>query len=166
MTIHSEHPFHPPPEQRDAVRQLRGRLPAPVTVITTGAGRERVGLTVSSVLIVLGDPSHLVAMVDPDSDLGTTLAAGVRIAASVLTSGDGLLADTFAGVAPAPGGLFTVGRWVQTEFGPVREAVSWVGAEVRSIGALGWSAQVTAVIQRVELSDSPALLHQRGRYRV
>ena len=166
MSIHSEHPFLPPPEQRDAVRQFRGRLPAPVTVVTTGAERRRVGLTVSSLLIVQGDPGQVLALVDPDSDLGEALAIGGRIAVSVLTEGDGLLADTFGGVAPAPGGPFTVGQWVDTAFGPVRAGVSWLGAQVTSLTGLGWSVHVTARIERVELSDAAALIHQRGRYRV
>jgi flavin reductase (DIM6/NTAB) family NADH-FMN oxidoreductase RutF len=166
VSIHSEHPFLPPPEERDAVRQFRGRLPAPVTVVTTGAGPDRVGLTVSSLLIVAGDPGQVVALVDPDSDLGEALAIGCRIAVSVLTDGDGLLADTFGGVAPAPGGPFTVGSWTETAFGPVRTGVSWIGAQVTSLSGLGWSVQVTARIEHVALTDSPALIHQRGRYRV
>ena len=166
MSIHSEHPFLPPPERRDAVRQFRGRLPSPVTVVTTVAGESRVGLTVSSLLIVQGDPGQVVALVDPDSDLGEALTVGCHIAVSMLTDGDGLLADTFGGVAPAPGGPFTVGTWASTEFGPVRTGVSWLGAQVTSLTGLGWSVQVIARIEHVALTEAPALMHQRGRYRV
>lgn len=166
MSIHSEHPFLPPPEGRDAVRQFRGRLPAPVTIVTTGAGPDRVGLTVSSLLVVQGDPGQVIALVDPDSDLGDALTIGGRIAVSVLTDGDGLLADTFGGVAPSPGGPFRVGAWTDTEFGPVRAGVSWLGAQVTSLTGLGWSVQVLARIEQVTLTDAPTLIHQRGRYRL
>ncbi|MGB7982018.1 MAG: flavin reductase [Candidatus Nanopelagicales bacterium] len=165
MTIHSEHPFLPPPEQRDVVRQLRGRLPAPVTIVATGSGTDRVGLTVSSILVVLGDPDRVVLMIDPDSDLGSRLEVGVRIAISVLTTGEGLLADTFAGLAPAPGGPFQTGQWNDCAFGPLREGASWLGAVVEDCRSLGWSQQVTARIDQAVLSDAPALIHQRGRYR-
>lgn len=39
MTIHAEHPFANP--DRDAARQLRGRLGSRVGLLTAGAGRER-----------------------------------------------------------------------------------------------------------------------------
>jgi flavin reductase (DIM6/NTAB) family NADH-FMN oxidoreductase RutF len=166
VSIHSEHPFLPPPDRRDAVRQLRGRLPAPVTLVTTGADEHRVGLTVSSVLVVQGEPGQVIALVDPDSDLGEALGVGGRIAVSVLTQGDGLLADTFGGVAPAPGSPFRVGTWQQTPFGPVRAGVSWLGAQVTSLTGLGWSLQVVARIESVTLTEAPALIHQHGRYRL
>ncbi len=165
MTFHTEHPFLPPPDQRDVVRQLRGRLPAPVTVVTTRAAGRPVGLTVSSLLLVQGDPALVVLMVDPLSDLGEVLGEGVRIAVSVLTTGDALLADTFAGLAPAPGGPFTAGTWVDSDFGPVRQGVSWLGAEVTRVAELGWYCEVAARIDRIEITDAPALIHQRGTYR-
>lgn len=137
-----------------------------MTIVTTASGPTRVGLTVSSLLIVQGDPGQILALVDPDSDLGEAVTIGGRVAVSVLTEGDGLLADTFGGVAPAPGGPFSVGEWTQTEFGPVRAGVSWLGAQVTSLTGLGWSVQVTARIEHVELVEAPALIHQRGRYRI
>ncbi len=165
MTIHSEHPFLPPPEQRDTVRQLRARLPAPVTIVATGSGSERVGLTVSSILIGLGEPAQAILLIDPDSDLGSRMDVGVRLAVSVLSTQDNLLADTFAGLAPAPGGLFQTGRWTDSGFGPVQEGASWLGAVVVEITSLGWSLHVTARIDHTVLSEAPALIHQRGRYR-
>ena len=166
VTIHSEHPFAPPPERRDAVRQFRGRLPAPVTILTTGSGADRVGLTVSSLLVVHGDPGQFVAMIDPDSDLADALAVAARVAVSALTEGDGLLADIFGGVAPASGSPFNAGEWEQTAFGPVWSGVSWLGGQVTSLQGIGWSVQLTARIEEVHLTEAPALIHQRGRYRV
>ena len=46
MTIHSSHPFAD--GERDEVRRLRGRLGGAVTLWTTGEGRSRAGLTVTS----------------------------------------------------------------------------------------------------------------------
>ncbi len=51
--IHDEHPFVTPPEQRDPARRLRGRLAAPVTILTAGRDRNRTGLTVSSLVVNL-----------------------------------------------------------------------------------------------------------------
>ena len=73
--IHDEHPFVPPPEQRDPVRLLRGRLVAPVTIFTAGddpAGWT--GLTVSSLVVAEGDPPLLYCLLGPTTDLVERIA--------------------------------------------------------------------------------------------
>ena len=164
MTIHHEHPFLDPPASRDALRQFRGRLPAPVTVVATGDGAARVGLTVSSLVIVPGEPGNLVVMVDPDSDLATALEPDRLLTVSVLGPNDTYLAEAFAGLAPAPGGLFRLGKWTQTDWGPVLEGSTWLAATVTDLHQLGRTLQVTARVENVDLSRTGVLVHQRGRY--
>ena len=53
--IHDENPFVAPPEARDRARQLRGRLAAPVTIVTAGED----GMTASAVLVLEGDPPRM-----------------------------------------------------------------------------------------------------------
>jgi 3-hydroxy-9,10-secoandrosta-1,3,5(10)-triene-9,17-dione monooxygenase reductase component len=60
-------PFAVPPERRDPVRRLRGRLVAPVTVWTAGHPPGGAGLTVSSVLVAEGQPARLLGLIDPTS---------------------------------------------------------------------------------------------------
>lgn len=162
MTIHSAHPFATPPQQRDAARRLRGRLPAPVTVWASGAGASRVGLTVSSVLVALGEPARVLGLVDPDSDFALEL--GDCFTVTVLDEGDHGLAEAFAGLAPAPGGLFTQRVFTDTAWGPVLADRSWVGVRVESTRELGWSTEVVGLIEHVELLDGAVLTHLRGRY--
>ena len=164
MTIHHENPFVDPPASRDALRQFRGRLPAPVTVVAIGDGSARVGLTVSSLLIVVGEPGYLVVMVDPDSDLGSALAPDRILTVSVLGPNDTYLAEAFARLAPAPGGLFRLGRWTQTDWGPVLEGSAWLAGTVTDLHQLGRTLQVTARVENVDLSRTGVLVHQRGRY--
>lgn len=163
MTIHSSHPFATPPEQRDAARRLRGRLAAPVTVWAAGSGASRVGLTVSSLLVALGEPARVVGLVDPDSDFA--LGLGEVFTVTILAEGDHGLAEAFAGLAPAPGGLFRQGEFTDSAWGPVLVGRSWVGARLESSRALGWSREVVGVIEHVDLSDRTPLEHVRGRYR-
>lgn len=163
MTIHSSHPFATPPEQRDAARRLRGRLASTVTVWASGAGASRVGLTVSSLLVVLGEPARVLGLVDPDSDFA--LGLGETFALSVLEEGDHGLAEAFAGLAPAPGGLFRGEAFVDSDWGPVLAGRSWAGVRVESTRELGWSREVVGVLERVELADGTPLVHERGRYR-
>lgn len=163
MTIHSSHPFATPPEQRDAARRLRGRLASPVTVWASGVGASRVGLTVSSLLVALGEPARVLGLVDPDSDFA--LGLGETFAVSVLEEGDHGIAEAFAGLAPAPGGLFRHGEFTDSAWGPVLAGRSWAGVRVESFRELGWSREVVGVIEHVELHDGIPLGHQRGRYR-
>lgn len=163
VSVHSEHPFALPPEDRDAARQLRGRLVAPVTLWASGQGSSRVGLTVSSLLVALGQPARLIALLDPDSDLA--LDRETRMAITVLEEPDRYLAEAFAGAAPAPGGPFSRAQFEQTPWGPVLPNRSWVGVTWESEHTMGWSLEVVATIDTVHLTTLTPWAHVRGRYR-
>ena len=167
MTIHSGHPFTPPESERDPVRRLRGRLGGTVTLWTTGRGRDRAGLTVSSLMVANGDPAHVLALVDPDSDLAVTMQETGTAVVQLLEWPHRDLAEAFAGLAPAPGGVFTLGTWADTEWGPRLEGASaWAG--VRLTGdqrEVGWSLLLDAVVEHVEVGEeNEPLVHRRGRY--
>ena len=131
MTIHGSHPFLPAEGDRDPLRRWRGRMPAPVSVWTATAGGRPQGWTVSSFVLADGRPGEVVGLVDEDSDLADALRAGARFAVSLLGWRHRGLADVFAGLAPAPGGLFTQGSWRDTDWGPVlADGAGWLGARL------------------------------------
>jgi flavin reductase (DIM6/NTAB) family NADH-FMN oxidoreductase RutF len=163
--IHSSDPFATPMPDRSVVRRLRGRLAAPVTLWTTPGPA---GLTVSSVLVADGDPGRVLGLIDPESDFWDAVARSGRFAVTPLGPGDQQTADRFAGLMPAPGGLFALGDWTETEFGPVPTgADTWAGCRLDGERPYGWGLLVEATIETVHLADAgPApLLHFRGRYR-
>jgi len=164
MTIHDTHPFADP--EGDPARRLRGRIGGTVTLWTAGGGADRAGLTLSSVLVVLGDPARVLGLVDPDSDLADAVARTGRAAVQLLTWADRDLAEGFAGTAPAPGGVFQQGRFVDTEWGPrLAHATSWAGVRLEEATDVGWSRLLTCVIEHLELGDdAEPLVHRRGRY--
>lgn len=166
MTIHDEHPFLEPEDERDPVRRLRGRLGQTVSLWTTGTGSARAGLTVSSLMIAHGDPGHALALVDPLSDLATELEENGTAVVQLLEWPHRDLAEAFAGVAPAPGGPFRLGRWTDTDWGPRLDgAPSWAGVRLVDTREVGWSLLVDAAIEHVELGEeSRPLVHRRGRY--
>lgn len=171
MTIHSDHPFLPPPRDRNAVRRLRGRLVSPVTVWASGADRMRAGLTVSSVLVADGDPAELVAVVDPDSDFGERVLQTRMAVVSVLGADHRQVADVMAGQAPSPGGTFRTGTWTDGEWGPVLDgATAWAGVRLLPgpPARAGWSLLLRAQIEQVSVADDDpeVLAYLRGRYRV
>ena len=108
--IHAEHPFLPPESERNPVRRLRGRLASPVAVLTAEHAGQRAGLTVSSVLVVDGDPGQLLAIVDPLSDLHDAVLGSGRAVLNLLGAADRQLAEAFGFQSPAPGGPFRLGR--------------------------------------------------------
>ncbi len=172
MTIHTEHPFATPDNERDPLRRLRGRLIAPVTVWTCGVGRDRAGLTVSSMLVADGRPGRVLGLVDPDSTFADALADGATVLTiSLLTFSPAhqQVADVFAGTAPSGGGPFRTGTWIEGEWGPqLADASGWVGCRVNGPldRQVGWGILVEAVIEDIALVDesAPSLAHRRGRY--
>jgi flavin reductase (DIM6/NTAB) family NADH-FMN oxidoreductase RutF len=166
VTIHSEHPFLEPESERDPARRLRGRLGGAVTLLTAGPGSARAGLTVSSLMVAHGDPAHVLALVDPDSELAAALRETGRGVVQLLSWAHRDLADAFAGIAPAPGGVFRLGSWTDTEWGPLLDGVSaWAGFTVAGTTEVGWSVLVDGVLERIELGDpEEPLVHRRGRY--
>jgi flavin reductase (DIM6/NTAB) family NADH-FMN oxidoreductase RutF len=167
VTIHAEHPFRDP--EPDPVRRFRGRVGGTVSLWTAGAGPDRSGLTVSSFLVAAGDEPRVLGLLDPDADLSERLIASGRGVVQLLTWEHRDLAEMFAGVAPAPGGVFRQAEFVDTEWGPrLSSASTWAGVRVESTEDVGWSTLVTTVVEHLEVGDDPAdvepLRHHRGRY--
>jgi flavin reductase (DIM6/NTAB) family NADH-FMN oxidoreductase RutF len=150
-------------------------MPAPVSVWAAGQRPDRAGWTLSSFLVVEGEPAEVLGVLDEDSALAEHLLASEPGAGSSLTVNllgwqHRGLADAFAGLAPAPGGPFTLGRWHETEWGPVLDdAPGWLGVRLRSLpDRAGWSLLVRGIVDHVEIGSDPGegmLGYVRGRYR-
>jgi flavin reductase (DIM6/NTAB) family NADH-FMN oxidoreductase RutF len=158
-------PFATPEEDRAPVRRLRGRLVAPVTLWTAPGPA---GLTVSSVLVADGEPGRVLGLIDDESELWAAINAAGRFAICPL--GDGLrqLADRFAGVAPAPGGLFAQEKWDDTDYGPMLSGNrTWAGCRFDTARRYGWGMLVEATIAQItfEADGGSPLAYHRGRYR-
>jgi flavin reductase (DIM6/NTAB) family NADH-FMN oxidoreductase RutF len=164
MTIHATDPFATPEEGRSPVRRLRGRLPAPVTLWTAPGPA---GLTVSWTLVADGEPGRVLGLVDEESELWAAASAAGVFAVVPLAPRHRQLADRFAGLMPAPGGLFRAEPWTDTEYGPVPADVAiWAGCRLEAARPYGWGLLVAATIAHVELGPAEdPLVHHRGRYR-
>lgn len=165
MTVHSEHPFATPSDERDPVRRFRGRLVAPVTVFTTGAGSERTGITVSSVLVVEGEPALISGVVGAGSDFVDL--AGEGFVVHILAESERSMADVFAGIRPSPGGVFAGRDTEETEWGPrLVEVSDWAGCRTERIEPVGDQVLVTGAIRHLQVSDlARPLAYFRGGYR-
>lgn len=161
--IHHSDPFATPEQDRSSVRRLRGRLAAPVTLWTAPGPA---GLTVSSMLVADGDPGRVLGLVDEESEFWTAAAAAGQFAVTPLGASEQQLADRFAGLMPAPGGLFALDRWSETPYGPVpADAGTWAGCRLDGYRGYGWALLVEATVADIHLDGAPVpLVHFRGRY--
>jgi len=165
--IHTENPFADDPDSRDPLRRFRGRLSAPVTVFTTGSPERRTGLTVSSLLVVEGEPGTIEAVIAPTTDLWGTVAETGRFVVHVCGEQHRHLAEVFAGLRPSPGGTFAGLSVSQSEWGPVIDKVAVRAyCSFESRREVGMSGLVTGRIDRVDVGDfTDPLAYFRGSYR-
>jgi 3-hydroxy-9,10-secoandrosta-1,3,5(10)-triene-9,17-dione monooxygenase reductase component len=155
-------PFATPEEEKSPVRRLRGRLASPVTLWTAPGPA---GLTVSSMLVADGDPGRVLGLIDAESDLWDAVETSGMFAVAPLGPGERQVADRFAGLMPAPGGLFVEGSWRETSYGPVRDGL-WAGCRLVGSRPCGWALLVEGVIETISTDAAPGpLIHYRGRYR-
>ena len=165
--IHEEHPFLDSPDQRDPVRRFRGRLTAPVTVVTSGSADTRVGLTVSSLNVIEGEPGVVELVVGPTTDLWDVAAESGRFIVHICREADRKLAEVFAGLRPNPGGVFAGSAVTDTEWGPVLDDLP-DRAFCRFVERteVGYSGVLKGEIQRIETADlANPLVYFRGKYR-
>jgi flavin reductase (DIM6/NTAB) family NADH-FMN oxidoreductase RutF len=164
VTIHADHPFRDP--EPDPLRRFRGRVGGTVSLWTSGDESGPAGLTVTSLLVAAGEQGRILGLLDPDADLTERLLADGRAVVQLLSWDHRALADVFAGVAPAPGGMFRQAEFGATSWGPrLATASTWAGVRLESDHAVGWSTLVTTVVEHLELGDEEEpLQHRRGRY--
>jgi 3-hydroxy-9,10-secoandrosta-1,3,5(10)-triene-9,17-dione monooxygenase reductase component len=165
--IHDENPFVDAPEGRDPIRRFRGRLTAPVTVVTSGAGEARAGLTVSSLNVIEGEPGVVELVVGPTSDLWDVVADSGGFVVHICRSSDRALAEVFAGLRPSPGGMFAGLEVTEAEFGPVIETLGdRAHCRFTTREEIGYSGVVSGAIDHIDVGDLvDPLLYFRGGYR-
>lgn len=165
--IHSDNPFADDPDSRDPVRRFRGRLSAPVTIFTSGDVNERTGLTISSLIVVEGEPGYVEAVVGPTTDLWDLVEKTGRFVVHICTEEQREMAQVFAGLRPSPGGIFAGLDVTHTEWGPVIEKLgnrAFCSLEVRR--EVGYSGIVSGRIDRAEPAGlSEPLAYFRGNFR-
>jgi flavin reductase (DIM6/NTAB) family NADH-FMN oxidoreductase RutF len=162
-------PWADPPDERDPVRQVRARLPAPVTIWTAGDA-EWAGLTVSSLLLAQGEPGCLLGLIGPDTDLAETLERTGAFVVHLLADRPEhrRLAQHFAGTLGASPDLLEVDS---STHGPrLRSAPDQVACRLTSRRPCGWSELVEAAVEEVRLATGPppsrsGLVWYRGAFR-
>jgi 3-hydroxy-9,10-secoandrosta-1,3,5(10)-triene-9,17-dione monooxygenase reductase component len=138
-----------------------------VTIFTSFDGEDRTGLTVSSLLVIEGEPGRVEAVVGPTTDLWDAVADTGRFVVHVCGERHRLLAEVFAGLRPSPGGIFAGLSVTDSEWGPVIDDVSdRAYCSFESRREVGYSGVVTGRVERVDVGDfTNPLAYFRGNYR-
>jgi len=162
-----ENPFVVPEADRDPIRRFRGRLAAPVTIVTAGEASGIAGLTISSIMVAEGSPGSVHFLLGATADVYGIIQRTDRFVVHVLARVDRGLSDIFAGRRPNPGGPFSGISYSPTEWGPVLDDVSdRAYCSGVSVSEQGYSLLVSAGVDRVEFADlTDPLGYFRGRYR-
>jgi flavin reductase (DIM6/NTAB) family NADH-FMN oxidoreductase RutF len=167
-SIHTDHPFLDPEDQRDPARRFRGRLSAPVTIVTAATDATPVGLTVSSIVVAGSEAGAMVHFVlGSDSFVRDAIEVSGGFVVHVVDAANRALADRFAGVRPSPGGPFAGVDIAESGYGPVIVTLpNRAGCRLLRIQVDEGSAVVTGAIEQIEVDDleSP-LVWFRGSYR-
>lgn len=164
--IHSEHPFVPAENERDPVRRFRGRHAAGVSIVTASDDGRPIGLTVSSLMVLDGEPGLVAAVVGPLSDLWDAIAGSGRFVVHLCRAGHREMSDVFAGIRPSPGGPFSGVEWEQSDWGPVLSGLpDRAFCEQVRIEELGYTGVVLGSVDHVAMADlKDPLIHFRGGY--
>jgi flavin reductase (DIM6/NTAB) family NADH-FMN oxidoreductase RutF len=165
--IHHDNPFADDPDSRDPIRRFRGRLSAPVTIVTAGAEDNQTGLTVSSLVVVEGEPGLVQAVVGPMSDLWDVVAETRRFVVHICNDDHRGLAEVFAGIRPSPGGIFETTTVTESEWGPILDEIGdRAFCTLESARELGYAGLITGRIDQVDVADlSKPLVYFRGKFR-
>ena len=164
---HREHPFLAEEGRREPIRRFRGRLTAPVTIWTAGSERESTGLTVSSMLVAEGSPSHVLGLLNDLTDLYERLTETGTFVVHVAQARDGVLADRFAGLRPSPGGPFTDVPVEGSDWGPVlTDLTTRAYCRLTEVTDAGYQRLVKGRIEKLEVESlEDPLVYFRGRYK-
>lgn len=165
--IHYEDPFATPLAARKPIRRFRGRLSSGVTIWTAGAGSDRMGLTMSSVLVAEGDPPSILGLMSDTTDLYERIRSSGRFIVHVLDADRAIEADVFAGLRPSPGGKFADVAFEDGEWGPVITGIE-TRAYCRFVSdtEIGYHRLIRGDVEKIELDElQRPLVYFRGRYR-
>lgn len=128
---------------------------------------EKTGITIASIMIIEGETPLCVVAVGPDTDFVSTASDTGGFVVHLLGADHRAIADTFALIRPAPGGLFSSVAFTDTSWGPRLDDIpDVVGCGFVEAFPTGEQILVMGEIETLELSDlTEPLIHFRGGYR-
>jgi flavin reductase len=148
-------------------REAMSRLAGVVTVITTGRGNARCGLTATAMCSLSAEPPSILVCVNASASAHNTILAEGRFGVNVLAPDQAWIASRFAGQDGRKGAArFDGASWHQKEEGAPLLADALVALDCKVDQRFnGYSHSIlVGVIEAIHLSDDPqACLVWQGR---
>ncbi|PWR19181.1 flavin reductase family protein [Zavarzinia compransoris] len=154
------------PELITAFKGAMRRLAATVTVISTGDGSERHGMTATAVTSVTTDPPALLICVNKTASLHPVLATGTRFCVNLLKDSHAEVAGAFGGRLQGPE-RFGTGDWASNAHGVpyLTDAQANLFCRVDALMLYGTHTIFVGLVEDVRLfGDISPLIYQDGRY--
>ena len=152
--------------KRADLRELLGRYPAGVCVVTVDAGGQKLGLTVSSLVSLSLDPPLAGFAISREAAMHELLREAGGCAISLLAAGQDWLAQHFARGVPPIAMWHGIATAEDARGAPLLVgALGWLECSIRKEIAVGTHTFFVCDVRRVELGeDVPPLVRARGEY--
>ncbi|MBI5132970.1 MAG: flavin reductase family protein [Rhodopseudomonas palustris] len=161
--------IHPVSAAADSFKAAMRQLAGGVSIVTSGQGEERNGITVTSVSSLSVEPPSLIVCINRSCSVLPVLRDHGAFGVNILAAGHRELADRFAGRHGVRGAeRYDVGDWIELVTGAplLVDAMAAIDCTVDSIMDWNSHALVIGRVEAVRLGDGPqALAYWRGDYR-
>lgn len=149
----------------DLFRQSMGLFPGAVTLITTGAGDDRRGITATAVCSVSDSPPSLLVCVNRKTDTCARISATGRFSVQLLDDTSDHIAMAFAGKVQGAA-KFGIGDWTDTAGGQPRllTALACLSCRVLTESDSGSHRIFVGEIEKAHLAPGDALIYARSRF--
>ena len=148
-------------------RAAMARFPGAVTIVTTGTGPDRRGLTATAVCSVTADPPSLLVCLNRKTGTCAAITQRGHFNVNLLSDEGGQIALTFAGAQGATGeAKFQTGDWLEDARGLPRltTAVACFSCEVAESVEAGSHTMFIGRIIGIDQRERPALLYEQSRF--
>lgn len=155
------------PIEAPVFRAAMARFPGAVTIVTTGSGENRRGITATAVCSVTADPPSLLVCLNQKTGTCAQVAESGRFAVNLLPGDGGALALVFAGATGASGGdKFQAGDWQENGLGLPRlsSAIASFACEVTEAVQAGTHTLFIGRVIEIATADGAPLLYEQSRF--
>jgi flavin reductase (DIM6/NTAB) family NADH-FMN oxidoreductase RutF len=168
MNAHANPPPDPSGASADSFRAAMRHLAGGVSVITSGKGDNRNGLTATSVSSLSAEPAALIVCINRNCSMLPLLRDLGVFGVNILAAGHRDIADRFAGRCGVGGADRYAGAdWIELVTGAplLVDALAAIDCTVDTIVDWNTHALVIGRVEAVRLHDGPeALVYWRGGY--
>lgn len=149
-----------------AFRAAMARFPGAVTIVTTGSGDGRRGITATAVCSVTADPPSLLVCLNRKTGTCAAATGSMGFTVNLLPGDGGPLALTFAGAGGVTGAdKFGVGDWQEGAHGPrLSTSIASFACKVSEQVDAGTHTIFIGQVVAITTGEGAPLLYEQSRF--